>query len=172
MTMRLTIGIDPGITGGIAALVDGVPIEVFDMPVRTVQSGKGKPWKEIDATALTTILRGLRSLHAGAYVSACVERVGARPGDGGTSAFRFGDSAGAIRGVLEALRIPHSRAIPAVWKRHYGLIGTDKDAARELAIRRFPDIADKLARKKDNGRSDALLLALYHDSTQVHGVAA
>lgn len=172
MTFRLSIGIDPGVSGAIAALADGDPCAVFDMPVRTVQTANGKPWKEIDATALAAQLRGIRLEHRGAYVSACVERVGARPGDGGTSAFRFGDSAGAIRGVLEALGIPYSRAIPAVWKRHFGLLGTEKDAARELAIRRFPSMAGQLARKKDDGRADALLLALWAVNQELTASAA
>lgn len=167
MTYRLTIGIDPGVSGAVCALADGEPCLVIDIPVREVNG-----WKEIDAVELTRELRALRGEHVGAHVSACLEKVGAMPRDGGTSAFRFGESAGAIRGVLEALNIPYSRAIPAVWKRHFGLLGTDKDAARELAIARFPAIADRMKRKKDNGRADALLLALYHENTQLHGVAA
>lgn len=158
MTLRLTIGIDPGLTGGIAALADGEPVGVWDMPTRRV----GK-WGEIDAAALSRMLRAIRADHPGAWVSGCVEKVGARPGDGGTSAFRFGDSSGAIRAVLETLGIPACRAIPAVWKRRLNLLGKPKDAARELAIVRFPSMADRLKRKKDDGRADALLLALHGD---------
>lgn len=167
MTLRMTIGCDPGVSGAVAVLADGEPFGVFDMPTRTVND-----WKEVDAHALAIALRTARSAHPGAYVSACIEKVGARPGDGGTSMFRFGESSGVIKGVLEALNIPYSRAIPAVWKRHYGLLGTDKDASRELAIARFPSMADQLKRKKDNGRGDALLLALWHESTQQIGRVA
>ena len=53
-----------------------------------------------------------------------------------------------------------------------GLIGTDKDAARLLAIKRFPSAEPQLRRKKDSGRADALLLALWHENTRVHGRAA
>jgi crossover junction endodeoxyribonuclease RuvC len=161
MTQRLTIGIDPGLGGAIATLVDGEPGPIIDMPTRVVGD-----WREVDAAALCAHLRGLRMQHAGAYVSACVEKVGARPTDGGTSAFRFGEGAGAVRGVLEALSIPYVMVIPAVWKRRFGLIRTDKDAARQLALLRFPSAARLLARKKDDGRADALLIGLWHDSTQ------
>lgn len=161
MTLRLSFGIDPGLSGAIAALVDGVPGPIFDMPTSKVGD-----WNEVDARALVMHLRFVRSLHPGAYVSACVEKVGARPADGGTSAFRFGEGAGVIRCALEALGIPYQRAIPAVWKRHFGLIKSEKDDARLLAISRFPSVEDLLKRKKDQGRADALLLALWHDQTQ------
>ena len=164
MTLRLTFGIDPGLSGAVATLTDGDTGPILDMPTRMVGD-----WNEVDAQRLALFFRDVRASHPGAYVSACIEKVGARPGDGGTSAFRFGEGAGKIMGVLEALGIPYSRAIPAVWKRYMGLLGTDKDAARLLAIRRFPSAAHYLQRKKDNGRADALLLALYHENTQMAG---
>ncbi|MBB1060403.1 hypothetical protein [Marilutibacter spongiae] len=167
MTMRVTFGIDPGLTGAVAVLLDGEPGPLIDMPTREVGD-----WGEVDAQQLALFLRDQRAAHPGAYISACVEKVGARPADGGTSAFRFGETAGKIKGVLEALGIPYSRAIPAVWKRGMGLIGTEKDAARLLAIRRFPGAADRLKRKKDGGRADALLIALHHENTQLQGRAA
>lgn len=41
-----------------------------------------------------------------------------------------------------------------------------------LAIRRFPSAEPMLRRKKDGGRADAALLALYHENTQLQGRAA
>lgn len=167
MTLRVTFAIDPGLTGAVAVLLDGEAGPVIDMPTRKVGD-----WGEVDAQQLALFLRDTRANHPGAYVSACIEKVGARPRDGGTSAFRFGEGAGKVKGVLEALGIPYSRAIPAVWKRHMGLIGTDKDAARLLALKRFPSAEPLLRRKKDGGRADALLLALWHENTQLHGSVA
>jgi crossover junction endodeoxyribonuclease RuvC len=167
MTLRLTFGIDPGLSGAVATLLDGEAGPFLDMP--TMEDGK---WSEVDAAKLASWMRDLRRQHVGAYVSACIEKVGARPNDGGTSAFRFGESTGRAKAVLETLGIPYSRAIPAVWKRHYGLIDTAKDEARLLAIRRFPSVEQELRRKKDIGRADALLIALWHETTQLHGVRA
>lgn len=161
MTLRVTFGIDPGLSGAIAVLLDGEPGPIIDMPTRMVGD-----WNEVDGQKLAMFLRDVRAGHAGAYVSACLEKVGAMPTDGATSAFRFGESSGKAKAVLEALSIPYSRAIPAVWKRSFALIGADKDAGRQLALRRFPSAADQLKRKKDNGRADALLLALWHENTQ------
>ena len=167
MTLRLTFGIDPGLSGAVATLVDGEPGDAIDMPTRMVGE-----WNEVDAHALAKWIREQRAAHSGAYVSACIEKVGARPTDGGTSAFRFGESSGKVKAVLEALGIPYTRAIPRVWKQHFGLVKAEKDASRQLALRRFPAIADRLRRKKDDGRAEALLLALWHESTEAGARAA
>lgn len=103
---------------------------------------------------------------------ACIERVGARPTDGGTSALRFGQSAGKLQAIPRVLGIPASRVIPAVWKRAYGLLKQDKDAARQLALRRFPSAAPLLKRKKDDGRADALVIARHHDMIDWDGKRA
>lgn len=59
-----------------------------------------------------------------------------------------------------------------MWKRRFGLIGQDKDAARLLAIQRFPATAFQLQRKKDNGRADALLIALWVEHQLAMGQTA
>ncbi len=82
------------------------------------------------------------------------------PGQGLASTFRFGQADGIVRGVLGALRIAFVEVPPATWKKHLRLDGAEKDVARSYAIQRFPAIADQLARKKDIGRADALLIAL------------
>ena len=174
MSLRLTFGIDPGISGAIATLIDGEAGAFLDMPTYMVRDQK-----EVDAFALARFFREQMAAHPGAYVSACIERVRAMPagrnGDGsqrkqgGQTMFVFGDNYGKPKATLEVLRIPYTRAEPASWKRHMGLLGQDKDAARLLAIRRFPGVADQLTRKKDQGRADALLIALWHESTQLAG---
>lgn len=162
MASRLTFGIDPGLTGAVATLIDGEPGPVLDMPTVEVDG-----WGEVDARAVVVFIRELRAAHPDAYVSACIEKVGARPGDGGTSAFRFGQTAGKLQAILEVLGIPATRVVPAQWKRSFSLLRQDKDAARLLAIARFPSAQKVLSRKKDNGRADALLIALWHENTQL-----
>lgn len=160
MTLRCTFGVDPGLSGAICLLKDGEPAAVWDMP--TLQRGD---WREVDAGALAIIIRECRQSNPGAYFSACIEKVGARPGDGGTSAFRFGQSFGKIEAVFECLTISYELAIPAVWKRRFGLIGAEKDASRQLAITRFPGMANYLKRKKDDGRAESMLIGLYMEHT-------
>lgn len=162
MASRLTFGIDPGLTGAVATLIDGEPGPVLDMPTVEVDG-----WGEVDARAVVVFIRELRAAHPDAYVSACIEKVGARPGDGGTSAFRFGQTTGKLQAIFEVLGIPTTRAIPAVWKRPFGLLKKDKEASRQLARARFPAAQGFLTLKKHKDRAEALLIALWHENTQL-----
>lgn len=162
MTLRLVIGCDPGQSGGLALLADGEPAGFIDMPTMPRKAGGN----EVNAASLAAQIRGLMHQHPGAYVLAVVEQVSAMPGQGVTSMFRFGQSDGVLRGVLGALGISYVEVHPTKWKNYFGLRGTEKDAARTLAIRRFPSIADQLARKKDQGRADAILMALWALNTE------
>ena len=168
MTLRLTLGCDPGQSGCVAALADGEPAGFIDMPTMPRKAGG----HEINAAALAAKIRGVLMQHPGAHVLAVVEQVSAMPGQGVSSMFRFGQSDGVLRGVLGALGIAYIEANPVRWKNHYGLRGQEKDAARTLAIRRFPSVAGELARKKDQGRADAILMALWAESTEQAARAA
>lgn len=168
MTQRLILGVDPGQSGAIAALADGAPVGFIDMPTRERKAGG----LMIDGTRLAAELRGLRQHHPGAYTFAVVEQVSAMKGQGVTGMFRFGQADGIARGVLEALGIPLIEVHSSTWKRYLQLTGEEKDAARLLALSRFPGLAAVLARKKDIGRADALLIALWAELTQQVGIAA
>lgn len=171
MTNRLTFGVDPGLSGAIATLIDGEPGPIIDMP--TMDDGHGH--NEVDALAIRRFVAELMTAHPGAYISACIERVRAmpnkqKPGEaprtmGAQSSFNFGDGFGQVKAVFRVMRIPTTLVEAMSWKRKFGLIGKGKDEARLLAIARFPSIADQLKRKKDGGRADSLLLALYHEHT-------
>lgn len=173
--LRVTFGVDPGLSGAIATLVDGEPGPLFDMPVmRTGDKG------EVDAFALAGLIRAVRSQHPGATFSAGVERVRAMPDRSGPhvrkmgaqSSFNFGDGFGQVKSVFRVLGLPVDLVEAAVWKRRFALLGQDKDAARLLAITRFPEAAAQLQRKKDCGRADALWIALWHDHMVMQGRAA
>ena len=87
-----------------------------------------------------------------------VERVGSFPGQGVSSSFRFGMGYGIIMGVLASSGAQIVDVAPTVWKKHFRL-DADKEKARALAIKRFPNV--KLHLKKDAGRAEALLMALW-----------
>lgn len=157
MTLRITLGVDPGQSGAIAVLHDGVPKHVFDMPV-SARKNKGV---QVNASALVIELRSIIRAYPDAHVYAAAEEVGAMPGNGGTSMFRFGQADGIVLGVLAALNIGYRVVPPPTWKKWAGLIGADKDASRTLCIQRYPEMTPMLLRKKDNGRSDAILIARY-----------
>lgn len=149
----IIVAIDPGFTGAIAFFRPAMWLmEVYDMPV--VPNKKGK--NEIDLHNLHELLtpEDDKPHHA------IVEQVAAMRGQGVTSMFRFGQGFGAIQMGLAAHQIPTDYVTPAKWKKHFGL-SRDKGASRGLAMQKFPAIADKFKRVKDDGRAESALLALY-----------
>lgn len=149
----VVIGIDPGITGAIAVIGDGDFVAAFDMP-RSRRRAKGE---QVNAYELASVLRQI--IQGEAYTMVAIEEVAARPGQGVSSMFRFGESAGVVRGVVAALGIPAFWVTPQAWKKDCGLLGSDKQLSVSRAVELFPHSADSISRKRDVGRADALLIA-------------
>jgi crossover junction endodeoxyribonuclease RuvC len=153
------IGIDPGISGAIAIFEDGKLDAVIDMPTLEVDSGKTKK-RHISAIGLVRILETWMLVSDG-QAHIVIEKVGAMPGQGVTSMFNFGRSAGIIEGVVAALRMPHTYVTPAAWTKAVGR-AAGKDASRMRAMELFPAKADLFKRAKDDGRADAALIAYWY----------
>ena len=94
-------------------------------------------------------------------ISVIIERVSAMPGQGVTSMFNFGQSFGVIKGIFSTLEIPIYFVSPAKWKKHFNLIGSEKDASRTKAIELFPKFSNEISRKKDANKADAILIGKY-----------
>jgi crossover junction endodeoxyribonuclease RuvC len=152
--MRI-IGIDPGISGGIAYLVDGELLVVDPLPTRARLHGSGQ---QIDGAELRSWIMEHRQ---GQQVLALLEAVASRPGQGARSVFNFGHSLGIIEGALAALGVPYRLVSPPVWKKRAGLTGKDKAASRSLAGQLYPDHADRFKRVKDDGLAEAALIARF-----------
>ena len=158
--MRI-IGIDPGLSGGIAVLEDNKIKEIFDMPV--MSDGK-KNKRQLNSALLAQLVKD--NLRDSGDTVIIVEQVNAMPGQGVTSMFYFGQSFGAIKGICAALGLPIFFVRPAKWKKHFELINSSKDASRTKVIEMYPSIAEKLSKKKDVNKSDAILIALYYSQTR------
>jgi len=157
----LQIGIDPGLSGAIAFIRDGVVTHIVDMPIAAKVHGSGNM---VDALALKDAISwsaGLAGLITEGIVNVHIEAVSAMPGQGVTSTFGFGHTAGVIEAVVACMKLPRWYWRPQQWKKLAGISGKDKDAARTVASRLYPEIASKLARKKDDGRAEAVLIAHY-----------
>lgn len=154
----MILGIDPGISGAIACVVEGTGRVqwVEDMPTFSVVVA-GARRNRVDALGLASILR--RDLFG--ISLAVVENVHALPQEGVTSAFGFGRSLGIIEGVLATLGIGIEFVQPERWKKHYGLLRSEKDASRLRALQDAPHLADALRLKKHHGRADSILIARY-----------
>jgi crossover junction endodeoxyribonuclease RuvC len=149
------LGIDIGVTGGVAILTDtGELISVHEMPC--LHDGPKKR-RTINAPLLASIVYNSHATRA------FVEHVGPRPMEGVVGAFAFGDSKGVVRGVLAGAAIPVIWITPPSWKRVIGIPpGKDgaKDAARAEAIARWPDRASLFAHKNDDGLAEACLIGV------------
>ena len=157
----LIIGIDPGLSGGIAILENDKVKEIFDMPV--MSDGK-KNKRQLNSALLAQLIKeNIKDIDNSAMV---VEQVNAMPGQGVTSMFNFGQSFGAIKGICAALNLPIFFVRPAKWKKHFELINSSKDASRTKVIEMYPSIAEKLSKKKDVNKSDAILIARYYSETR------
>ncbi len=164
------LGVDPGIGGGFGLYDVRHPesSQVFDMPLK---SGAVCP---ISMHKLVARLTPAVGMYGRFSVHAAVENVHSRPRQAG--AFNFGLSTGIIHGVLAANGIPMALISPSLWKVKMGLqrspdesANATKDRARELAAKLFPNLADQFKRKKDDGRAEALLLAVYYHHTLTGG---
>jgi crossover junction endodeoxyribonuclease RuvC len=145
------IAFDPGLNGGCAVIDEhGDLIACFDTP--TIGAGVQR---RVDAINLADVAREHMP-----YAFSIVEQVGARPGQGVSSMFRFGQSYGTILGVVGALAIPVRHVSPAKWKKALGL-NSDGEASRARAIETWPAHAHRFARVKDHNKGEAALLALY-----------
>jgi Holliday junction resolvasome RuvABC endonuclease subunit len=145
------LSIDPGaISGAYALFFVGRPVKVGDLPVVNGQ---------LDGAELGRMVSGMEPY------AAVVERVASMPLQGVASTFKFGMAVGIIHGSILAHQVPLHLVTPGTWKRHFKLTGTDKDAARGLAIRLHPALQG-LHLKKHQGRADALLMGLYHLETE------
>jgi crossover junction endodeoxyribonuclease RuvC len=68
---------------------------------------------------------------------------------------------GIWQGIVAALGIPLELVTPQTWKKHFGLIGEEKDVSRIKAMQLFPEVGKDLKLKKNNSRAEALLMAQY-----------
>ena len=143
----MILGIDPGLDGGIAIL-DGSHIELLETIPTQTKSGFIK--RQVDAQKLSNILRVYPD------IVCYLEGVASRPGQGVASVFSFGDTYGAIRGVLGALNIPVYTVTPSKWKKALSV------SSKEDSLKAIKDLYPLMKmRKKDHNLAEAILIALY-----------
>jgi len=135
--MTRTIGIDPGVSGGVAILEpDGYVHWVGKMP-------------DTDRD-LVDLLRP----HAAGGAHAYLELIHAMPKNGSQSAFKMGQSDGRLRLALTALEIPYDAVTPVKWQNVMQCrTGGDKNISKARAQALFPSL------KITHAIADALLIA-------------
>lgn len=147
------LGVDPGINGGVAIVEItnvSVVIDAIDVPVI---GSKAK--ERVDTIAV----RKWIEQHQPAL--AFIERAQAMPKQGASSGFKYGRAVGALEATIALVGIAVQIIEPSVWKRALRLPGKDKEAARQRAIELFPQAHKLLSRRRDHGRAEAILIALF-----------
>lgn len=139
------IGIDPGLRGGWAIMWDDGSVEVHTWDDKQFIVSMEEIWRD------------------GIDCRCALEKVGAMPGNGSVSMFKFGQSFGFIIGVLTALKIPFQLVPPRVWKKEFSL-DNDKQKSIETAQRLFPGVnflPTERSRKPSDGMCESALLMEY-----------
>jgi crossover junction endodeoxyribonuclease RuvC len=160
--MTLVIGIDPGLTGAIAA-VEGETLRwVEDMPrmgdeVNTAAfnayyaAAEYGPW-HLDA--------------AGTCTPIAIEKVAANGKNGSIANFKLGGAYHACIAYFTARGHRIDRITPGDWKKTFGLYGIGRDdakeAARKKAIELWPADEKEFRLKTRPDRAEAALIALHH----------
>lgn len=144
-------------SGALAFFGDDKFLGVDDMPTRPRDGGGN----HIDDRALVRLIRDRVANHPGAFIAGVIEQVMPRPDDGVVQAMRFGEAYGVLRCAMAAAGAYYTTAHPARWKRDMGLWREEKDVSRHLAMKLCPAAIPFLARKKDHGRAEAILLGLW-----------
>ena len=158
----LIIAIDPGINGAICFFENGQVKDVLEMP--TMAEGK-KNKRQINGSQIYNEINRVITKIQNQEVRVVIEQVSAMPGQGVTSMFNFGQSFGILKGICSAMKLPMYFVRPTKWKKYFNLIKTSKDASRSRAIEIFPKASEKLKRKKDSNKADAILIASYYYNT-------
>ena len=182
--MQLVVGIDPGFDGAFVVIDAETKrlVVVYEMPIYVVEKKKTRKVRKnekfagirktksyvahernINVEELVRLAQRWDAKHTTAYL----ERVHARPMEGVTSSFRFGESFGIVKGVLTALGIPITLVEPSRWtKEMHGGLSRDmeaKDRSVVAARRLFPEVNFVVegSRQVHAGLVDASLIGMY-----------
>lgn len=154
--MRKILGIDPGLSGGLS-VIDECFNFIASIPMPTVEL-EGK--RRVDPLKIHEFIEHHKPSLA------VIELVGARPGQGVTSMFSFGDAFGAVRAVAECLCGQVMYARPQEWRGFQGMSGLSKEQIAEVAFEVFR--AEEIYGKPRAGKravrdgiSDSLMMAKY-----------
>jgi hypothetical protein len=167
----MVIGIDVGLTGGIAELPENQgapPTRWWPMPVID---------KVLDLNALYQLFADLRFdaiQSEPPRIHAYLEKASARPDQGTVSMFKFGRVFGALVALLVASAIPYTLVHPATWSKviHAGIGGDVKDTKQKslIAVKMlFPGLdlrASDRCKVPHSGIVDAIAIAEYGRRTR------
>jgi len=174
--MKLTIGIDPGASGGIAFIPDNNPAKAWAVKMPETLGDLQEQMEEIKQMAFDDVCEQMSTIPRDSFwrnydksiltsdakicptamVHCCLEKVHSMPGQGVASSFKFGQGFGHLEMALTSAKIPFTYVTPQKWQKELGcLTGGNKNVSKSRAQQLFPHI------KCTHAVSDALLIAEY-----------
>lgn len=150
---KLFIGVDPGTSGGIAAISkEYAPVELVKMPAT-------------ETDIVDWFLQRTTTYQCRAYI----ELVGGFMGEGGKNKasahtmFKFGQNYGVLRAAMICAGIPFKTVPPRIWQKGVGVTGRKKTEFKSQFKNRLKSRAQELfpGIKITLNTSDALLIAYY-----------
>ena len=138
------LGLDPGVSGGIAILDESHMLKTWGMPET-----------ERD---ISDVFESLREL----VTFAIIESVHSFKGQGVSSTFTFGRNYGFLRGMLVAHKIPFEEVTPGKWQAYMG-VKSIKDEKKTAHKNRLKGLAQQLFphHRMTHSIADAALIAEY-----------
>lgn len=151
----ITIGIDPGLKGGVAIHYPDSGVIVAPMPLLHHM---------IDIHTLYITMRAGRVNFKTEPKQVYIEKVHSMPGQGVASMFKFGTGYGQLIGMCQVMGVPFFLVPPQTWKKHV-LHGTTKDKkdAVEFVANTYPGVSmlPGKTRKPHMGIADAVCIMHY-----------
>lgn len=143
-------GVDIGLSGAIAFLDEkGRFVGVHDMPIMQVGNKR-----EIDEDRVKELF-GMSQLGHVFF-----EKAQSMPGQGIASTGHYLTTYGLVRGICKGVGVPYSLVHPATWKKAMMKDMPKEKAASIYRVQQYYPGAG-LHLKKDHGKADAILIALY-----------
>lgn len=150
-------GVDPGKSGGITVLENGIVIFTTVMPV--IKSSKRKP--EYDIGRIVDIFKEWKP------DITYIEKALLHPKSGKSAYFGNGFSNGMIQGILSALGFPYNIVNPVIWQKAIfaGMPQKDTKQASIMYARRKEPVIDWRASEKSavyhDGKTDSYAIAIF-----------
>ena len=151
----IVLGIDPGLSGGLAVVDAKSRLITQGGLMPTIENPKtGK--RTVDARTIYDWALSIR-MDPGSVV--VIENVHSMPAQGVASSFTFGKAMGAVQAVAQIISTSVHLVTPQQWKTHHGL-GSDKQASIHLAMSLFGKTYPGTL-KKHEAIAEAALIALW-----------
>lgn len=157
--MKLFVGIDNGLNGGIAVINNTQSVmETWPMPI--IMKGTKK---EYDTKKIVQLFKRFKT---GGKMSVMLEKAHVRPISGKKACFMNGYGYGLMQGILSSLEISYELVDPKVWQKEFfeGITTDTKKASISFCKKKFPHANMKATEKckvDHDGIADALCMALY-----------